>query len=866
MENTSSTIEYSTPQNKNDPYLKQREHHLNTTLFDLIQNNQTKPGYSRNAKFPVYNLSDFELPPHLNKFLQSTYPKMNIYAYKHNDLSIMCEVDCIGSDIELEYKKNGAELLQAQKKYQKIRTHAYGFMNESEKEFNKQQHRMIRQNCKELKTWLDSNKLIALEIDKTKGWCITTLEHVTSSMEEHIKQNFEEFIHPNKNFNNTLESYLKYREGVVRRITSKLNLNKTELRKANTQASSIAELLPLCKIHKLTCISKEHANGIPISKQLNSSSNTSIAKQLKFRFIQTMSNAPSSNLGSVLGKKLKCLQNSGIRMNSMQEINKSIQKDARERPMDIEKEEYCSFDMVKFYESVQKDTVKECIRMSWRFYEKETPRNERLNLEAVMEAIDCIYNEGILFQNRVYKLASGSSTGHSFTSASQNIVLSLLERVVIIPLQKKKTITQYHRWVDDMFTRAQMEDQKYILQCLKNFFIKLHARLKTKDWEIVRSLQEKIDKLKSKKCRFDHTMAKNIKEIQYNQKILNEKRSHAINSDYRIDFTIERPTPIVRDSKIYKALPFLDFCVLTLDNSQQPPTTSFSSTVPYSPSQKIVRQAQQQNLKELSKDEKFRCEVYSKPTASETTMLWSEFCPLQWKINSLSFYVRRAIEYSSDYKIMDNELQKITKKFSTSGYPKRIIAQTINRLTQQILMPEKTTKQTAEDNNNKKYIPLLVPYAGLSAHKSMTYLKKQIPSDFFKISIAYKAQKLHHLFNKFSSCEKTNDIIFLRNNIVYLYKCSGCGKVYIGETLRRFCIRIDEHINNKSSSAIYHHHQHCSKVSGEIDKSNFSILQKNLRHTEARKRFETLYINFFNKSAESDTMNENTASRTLTLF
>ena len=109
------------------------------------------------------------------------------------------------------------------------------------------------------------------------------------------------------------------------------------------------------------------------------------------------------------------------------------------------------------------------------------------------------------------------------------------------------------------------------------------------------------------------------------------------------------------------------------------------------------------------------------------------------------------------------------------------------------------------------------------------------------------------------------------NSSVYKFECSCGEKLYVGETLRRLAIRITEHqrkttAKNPQKSAIYWHCQSCPHAKGEVKKDNFKIIERGLRHTEARRAYETIMINHYEGRAELSTMNENTSSRKLALF
>ena len=355
--------------------------------------------------------------------------------------------------------------------------------------------------------------------------------------------------------------------------------------------------------------------------------------------------------------------------------------------------------------------------------------------------------------------------------------------------------------------------------------------------------------------------------------------------------------------------------------------------------------------------------VYRKQTTSTVVMPFSEFGPEQWKLGTLIGFIRRAVTHTSPthMHLVDKELNFIERQFLNVGYPSHIISQKINTTLTKMLHPECIQPRIHKpENENRKWLPLFLPWSGKLAHNSVLSLKRSIPNDFANITFAYSVTKLRALLPSFSttppsiekdtspqseisltdqnittnqdtslssttphtttdetsslynqnsttidtstqhqnnnqnhttietsiqnrnnnqnhttvdtptqniqdtstSIEKNNEHRFLFSNIVYKYTCS-CSKVYIGETERRFSIRIHEHQTHKES-AIYQHSKEC-KDSSLVDRDKFTIVAKRLNHRDARKRYESIYIRYYDKKAQS-TMNNCKSSRDLVIF
>jgi hypothetical protein len=297
-----------------------------------------------------------------------------------------------------------------------------------------------------------------------------------------------------------------------------------------------------------------------------------------------------------------------------------------------------------------------------------------------------------------------------------------------------------------------------------------------------------------------------------------------------LQFTVEKSELHTENDKTYNFLPFLDFSI------------NWSPTEAYT-------------------------KVYRKKTSSTVVMPYSEFGPTQWKIGTLIGFIRRAITHTSPthMHLVDKELRYVTKQFIESGYPKSLISEKINITLTKMLYPETLMTNIKTKEPGQKWLPLFLPWSGDEAHKYIISLQRSIPSDFACVTFAYSTSKLRTLLPSFSTSTKESQIDqrFLHSNLVYKYTCN-CGQVYIGETERRLAVRIKEHQTSKTS-AIFEHIQECAEASHLVERDKFTIVAKRLKHRDARKRFESIYIRYFDKKAHQ-TMNNCKSSRELVIF
>ena len=88
-------------------------------------------------------------------------------------------------------------------------------------------------------------------------------------------------------------------------------------------------------------------------------------------------------------------------------------------------------------------------------------------------------------------------------------------------------------------------------------------------------------------------------------------------------------------------------------------------------------------------------------------------------------------------------------------------------------------------------------------------------NNVFDIRFAYKSCKLSSFFSL-----KDKTPLPLRSKVVYKFTCLWDARVtYIGETTRPLKLRVDEHLNGKSKSAIGKHIMNCA----ECKNKDFSL-------------------------------------------
>ena len=199
------------------------------------------------------------------------------------------------------------------------------------------------------------------------------------------------------------------------------------------------------------------------------------------------------------------------------------------------------------------------------------------------------------------------------------------------------------------------------------------------------------------------------------------------------------------------------------------------------------------------------------------------------------------------------------------GYPLWLIQDKVNKTLAKLLhranpahYPNPDQRKDPEELPTKWSV-LYLPWAGVPASAIVNRLRKMLPRNLSRISIAYTTSKLRDLLPRYSTCKPPENKALSTSDVVYKYTCN-CGRVYIGETMRRLAVRISEHA--KPKTPIMHHINACEGA--EFDHKNFSIVSRGLRGRESRKRYESIWIRYYDRNSLAFNLCE--SSRELKIF
>ena len=451
---------------KQDTLNKIKNRH--TEKLDKLKQKKNTRHHDNTESYPVFNLSAKIIPEQHLQLLRKYDQKTPVFGSKFDKIKALAEIDNLAQEIDTENVRLGKNVEEQEDSKKTIRRSAYSFIDHAKAEARKPAHSQLAKQARELRKFLQKNRLVILSPDKAKGHVIVPSSQAEAALTEHIAKNYA----PVKKHHDDIIKYLDYREGRVRRALNKLRdaskdgrptITAEEYRKANNSQSNAQSHVLTAKIHKFDFLTEAaHGQGEPIQ------TGDKPPGQLptKFRFISPFSNSPSTKLGRFLGDLLKPLQNSGLRTVSIQQIVQDVNKNLQEDPL-RDDETLISFDAVSMYDHLTVKLAMHCIRKRHAELEESTGRS--IDLAALEECLDVCYEEGVLFSGKLYSQAGGAPTGHPISSVIQNVILSTYEQEIFQAHQQHGNLKIFQRWVDDIFCRLPCSLKEVVLNQLNEF-------------------------------------------------------------------------------------------------------------------------------------------------------------------------------------------------------------------------------------------------------------------------------------------------------------------------------------------------------------------------------------------------------------
>lgn len=187
------------------------------------------------------------------------------------------------------------------------------------------------------------------------------------------------------------------------------------------------------------------------------------------------------------------------------------------------------------------------------------------------------------------------------------------------------------------------------------------------------------------------------------------------------------------------------------------------------------------DLKLTKFNNKIKFSIYHKPSSTDVTIPYDSNHPYSQKFAVFHSYFNRLFNIPLDRSEFNSELNLIKRIAKNNSFPPNLI----NKIYYKHLNKSLNKNLLTRDKPLFKFYSL--PFWGSLSYKLKNIFKP------FNINISFKTQ---HSLKKYL-CNSKDRIPITDRPGVYSITCSteGCGAVYVGQTGRKFSIRLKEHSN-----------------------------------------------------------------------
>ena len=256
--------------------------------------------------------------------------------------------------------------------------------------------------------------------------------------------------------------------------------------------------------------------------------------------------------------------------------------------------------------------------------------------------------------------------------------------------------------------------------------------------------------------------------------------------------------------------------------------------------------------------------MYRKPTHTNLYTHFSSFSSYRARSSVLQFNTRRALGYCSTEGLLKDELGFIEDTAVANGWPRSLAKREISSIEGKIYREDlaklrdpvrfENERLERRDENNKK-VRMSLPFPGHNfSHQLRRVCRKYEVEPVYRAASTIR-DRIVRLKDPLSSNETAGVIYEIPLN---------CGKVYIGETGRKWAVRKTDHNKNIlerniKGSAIVEHLSVCGQVCGKLSPrviwGKCRILEQEV-NTEKRQALESIHI----RLNKGNTVNRNLGS------
>ena len=174
--------------------------------------------------------------------------------------------------------------------------------------------------------------------------------------------------------------------------------------------------------------------------------------------------------------------------------------------------------------------------------------------------------------------------------------------------------------------------------------------------------------------------------------------------------------------------------------------------------------------------------IYRNPTFTMLYLSWDAFAPKYRKVPLIKCLTFRALKICTDSKIK-SEFEQIKNLLLSNGYPKEVIADTINLTVNKFR------------NDNRPFGPTKCPVY-VVRHPWIGSASQLIADKVTSVACYYNAVKVRTIFTNRTAFQSTHKVvfpIFQQSNLINKFQCC-CDATYIGHASQCLEVRVRQHI------------------------------------------------------------------------
>ena len=189
----------------------------------------------------------------------------------------------------------------------------------------------------------------------------------------------------------------------------------------------------------------------------------------------------------------------------------------------------------------------------------------------------------------------------------------------------------------------------------------------------------------------------------------------------------------------------------------------------------------------IRKHNKFIFRHYQKPTCTDRIINFHSTQPFSCKLNTAINLRNRPVS-RSDPIFRKEMLQKVDEVLRMNGYPPHVICRVMKKGEERERREAQSRSKEERDTGRKRFFS--IPYVGESSLAIRKMLKNLDPN----INIAFGSHNTirQRYFSKIKDLTPKEK----NSGVVYEVPCSGCPKVYVGETSQLLKLRLSQHAND----------------------------------------------------------------------